>query len=88
MQTKTFFLEQLQGELMRAFKWMGEATKFAQEGNFQMAAYDMTVAMQHWIKCQNLRDRYIKDEDAEELDWKFFTKKAIVMARKELKEEE
>lgn len=88
MTTKTFFLEELQGELKRAFKWMADATKQSQQGDFQQATYAMTIALQHWIKCQNIRDKYISDEDAEQMNWKFFSTKALAMAKQELKEEE
>ena len=87
MTTKTFFLEELQGELKRAFKWMADATKNSQEGNFQQATYCMTIALQHWIKCQNIRDKYISDEDAEQMHWGFFANRALAMAKHELKEE-
>lgn len=87
MTTNKFFLEELQGELKRAFKWMAFATESAQADKFQMATYDMTVAMQHWIKCQNIRDKYISDEDAEQMNWKFFTTKALAMAKKEIEDE-
>ena len=52
-----------------------------------MATYDMTVAMQHWIKCQNIRDKYIEDENVEDFDWKFFANKSLEMANQEIKEE-
>lgn len=88
MTTKVFFIEELQGELKHAFKWMADATKQSQQGDFQSATYDMTIALQHWIKCQNIRDKYISDEDAEQMHWKFFSTKALAMAKQELKEEE
>ena len=47
----------------------------------------MTVAMQHWIKCQNIRDKYIEDENVEDFDWKFFANKSLEMANQEIKEE-
>ena len=68
MDAKTYFLENLQNELKFAFKWMARATQKSLEGDFQMATYDMTVAMQHWIKCQNIRDKYIEDENVEDFD--------------------
>lgn len=87
MTTNKFFLEELQGELKRAFKWMAFATESAQKGDFNGANYDMTVALQHWIKCQNIRDKYISDEDAEQMHWKFFANRALAMAKKELEDE-
>ena len=83
MTNKQFFTEELQEELKYAFKWMADATKYAQEGNFQMATYDMTLALQHWIKCQNIRDKYLTDKDVEDVDWKSFTQEAIKKARTE-----
>ena len=87
MTDKTFFLEELQGELKRAFKWITQATEDSQIGDFQSATYCMTLALQHWIKCQNIRDRYIPDEDAEQMHWKFFSTKALAMAKKEIENE-
>ncbi len=87
MQTNTFFLQDLQGQLARAFKWMGKATKCSQEGDFYMAVSDLTTALEYWTRCQHLRDSFIKDSDAEQIDWKFFTTKALAMAKKELQEE-
>lgn len=88
MNTDSYFLEQLHSELKRAFKWMATATGYAQEGDFQMGNYAMTVAMQHWIKCQNLRDKYIRDEDVVRMDWKAFVKSALSNANKEVKAEQ
>lgn len=87
MTTNKFFLEELQGELKRAFKWMAFATESAQKDDFNGANYDMTVALQHWIKCQNIRDKYIDNADAEEMNWKFFTTKALAIAKQEIKDE-
>ena len=78
--------EELQSELKRAFKWMAFATESSQFGDFNCANYDMTIAIQHWIKCQNIRDRYISDEDNKQINWRFFTTKALAMAKKELKD--
>lgn len=88
MRTKEFFIENLQGELTRAFKWMADATEYAKKGDFQMATYTMTNALQYWIKCQHTRDRFISDEDAEKIHWDFFTHKALELAKKEKQEEE
>lgn len=87
MNAKTYFLENLQNELKFAFKWMAFATEAAQKGDFNSANYDMTVALQHWIKCQNIRDRYVDNAVADEMNWKFFTTKALAMAKQELKED-
>lgn len=87
MTTKEFFIENLQGELTRAFKLMADATEYAKKGNFKMAAYTMTTALQYWIDCQHTRDRFISDEDAEKMHWDFFTNKALELAKKEKQEE-
>lgn len=84
---KQFFLDELQGELKRAFKWMATATESAQEGDFRNSEYAMTVALQHWIKCQNIRDKYIDDSDAESINWKYFTNKSLVLAKREIEKE-
>lgn len=84
---KKFFLDELQGELKRAFKWMATATESAQEGDFCGSAYAMTVSFQHWIKCQNIRDKYIDDSDAESMNWKYFTNKSLVLAKREIEKE-
>lgn len=84
---KQFFLDELQGELKHAFKWMATATESAQEGDFRASTYAMTVALQHWIKCQNIRDKYIDDSDAENINWKYFTNKSLVIAKRETEQE-
>lgn len=84
---KQFFLDELQGELKRAFKWMASATESAQTGDFRCATYDMTIALQYWIKCQNIRDKYIDDSDAENINWKYFTNKSLVIAKREIEQE-
>jgi hypothetical protein len=80
-------LTRLQEELALAFKWMGRATKEAQKGSFNAAAYDMTVALQHFQSCQHIEDSCIDWDLFESIDWKFFTTKALAMAKQKLKEE-
>lgn len=87
MTDKTFFLGRLQDELKLAFKWMAKATEDSQIGDFQSATYCMTIALPHWIECQSIRDKYISDEDAEQMHWKFFSTKALDMAKKEIENE-
>lgn len=82
-----FFLDRLQNELKYAFKWMAFATESAQKGDFNGANYDMTIALQYWIKCQNIRDKYIDDSDAENINWKYFTNKSLVIAKREIEQE-
>lgn len=81
-------LEYVQHELMRAFEWMGKATQEMQDGEIPSAVYCMTVAMQHWIRTQHDYDTYITDEEAEKINWKFFTRKAMAMAKEELRKTE
>lgn len=88
MAIKTFFLEELQSELKCAFKWMAQATESAKQGDFSAANYDMTVAFQHWNRCQHISDKFIDEEDAEKMHWDFFTNRALAMAKQELKEEQ
>lgn len=78
----------IQQKLAYAFKWMAKATKDSQQGDFASAALDMTYALQYWVECQHDKDRYVEDKIAEKLDWKFFTAKALAMAKKELQDEE
>lgn len=85
--SKKYFLDELQGELKRAFKWMATATESAQEGDFRDSTYAMTVALQHWIRCQSIRDKYIDDSDAESINWKYFTNKSLVIAKREIEQE-
>lgn len=87
MTTNKFFLEDLQGELTRAFKWMARATELAQKGEFTCATYDLTVALQYMTKCQHIDDKFIDAQTSEEIDWNFFTLKALAQAKKEIKEE-
>ena len=87
MSLKTDRLEQLQKELARAFEWMGKATADARKGNFGCANFCMTIALQHWATCQHYEDKYIDYDLAEEVDWKFFTTRALAMAKKELETE-
>lgn len=82
-----FFLDRLQNELKYAFKWMATATESAQDGDFQGSAYAITVALQYWLKCQNLRDKFIDDSDAENINWKYFTNKSLVLAKREIEKE-
>ena len=84
---ENFFLDRLQSELKTAFKWMADATESAQNGDFRSATYAMTVGLQHWISCQNIQDRYIEDSKYEDFDWKYFTAKSLVLARKEIEQE-
>ena len=86
MSLETQRLERLQQELKFAFKWMGMATEYSQWGDFAGSAYCMTIALQHWQNCQHYDDKYISEELKEKMDWKFFTNKALVMAKNELKE--
>lgn len=87
MTTNTFNLTCLQGDLAQAFKWMGIATKEAREGDFSSATYSMMTALQYWAKCQHISDRYIDNDLSESIDWKFFSNKAMAMARQKLEEE-
>lgn len=87
MSVKTECLDKLQKELARAFEWMGKATEDARNGNFGVAAYCMTIALQHWQNCQHYEDKYIDCESADEVNWKFFATRALAMARKELEAE-
>lgn len=88
MTTNAFILTQLQHDLAQAFKWMGKATKESQEGDFAGAAYSIQIAMEYWLKCQHTRDRNVDDDTADSLDWKFFTTKALAMAKQELAKED
>lgn len=87
MKTNSFILEDLQGELKRAFKWMAQATEQAKQGDFSTANFDMTVALQHWNRCQHIKDKFISDDDAEEMHWDFFTNRALAMAKQEVAKE-
>lgn len=87
MKTNSFILEDLQGELKRAFKWMAQATEAAKQGDFSTANYDMTVALQHWNRCQHISDKFIDEEDAEEMHWDFLTLRALTTAKQELAKE-
>lgn len=87
MSVKTECLDKLQKELARAFEWMGRATANARKGCFNSACFDMTIALQHWQNCQHYEDKYIGCESADEVNWKFFTTRALAMARKELEAE-
>ena len=87
MSTKVYSLDRLQKELSRAFYWMGRATKEAQEGSFAGANTCMTIALQHWNSCQHIDDTQIDLDTTDSLDWKFFTKRALIMAKKELQED-
>ena len=80
-------LTKLQEELTLAFKWMGRATKEAQKGIFCAATYDMTVALQHFQSCQHIEDSCIDWDLFESIDWKFFTTKALAIAKQKLKED-
>lgn len=87
MTTKAFFIEDLQGELTRAFKWMAQATEQAKHGDFSTANFDMTVALQHWNRCQHIKDKFISDEDAEQMHWDFLTLRALTTTKQELAKE-
>lgn len=87
MSAKTYTLDRLQKELSRAFYWMGRATQEAQEGNFSSANYCMTVALQKWANCQHIDDTEIDLDTTDSLDWKFFAKRALIMAKQELQED-
>lgn len=80
-------LEYMQNELKYAFKWMAEATKAMEQGETSSATYCMTIAMQHWLKVQHDHDKYISDEDSDKIHWKFFTTRAIAMAKEEMRKE-
>lgn len=87
MTTKAFFIEDLQGELTHAFKWMAQATEQAKHGDFSAANFDMTVALQHWNRCQHIKDKFISDEDAEQMHWDFLTLRALTTAKQEVAKE-
>lgn len=87
MSAKTYTLDRLQKELSRAFYWMGRATQEAQEGSFAGANTCMTIALQHWNYCQHIDDTQIDLDTTDSLDWKFFTKRALIMAKQELQED-
>lgn len=87
MTTKAFFIEDLQGELTRAFKWMAQATEAAKQGDFSTANLDISIAAQHWNRCQHIKDKFISDEDAEQMHWDFLTLRALTTAKQELAKE-
>lgn len=87
MSIETQKLENLQQELKYAYKWMARATEYARNGEFNGSAYAMTVALQHWQNCQHYQDRFDNDDVYNSLDWKFFSNKAMIMAKQELEEE-
>lgn len=78
-------LEHTQNELKLAFKWMGQATQDMKKGETDSAVYCMIVALQHWTQIQHNRDKYISDDDAETINWDFFTYQAMEKAREELR---
>lgn len=84
MSIATQQLECLQDELKYALKWMATATEYAKQGQFNGSAYAMTVALQHWLNCQHYEDRLVDEDFYEKTDWKFFTEKALDMAKKEM----
>ena len=88
MTQKVQDLQRLQDELTRAFKWMARATQNCQNGGFSSAVYDMTIALQHFTSCQHIDDKYVDADLFDSVDWKFFTNKALVMAKQELKKDE
>ena len=80
-------LEYVQNELKYAFKWMGEATQSMKKGEMSSAVYCMTVALQYWIRAQHAFDKYVTDEEAEQISWDFFTTQAMALAKEELGKE-
>lgn len=87
MTTETFFLTELQSDLTRAFKWMAKATQEAQEGELGSANQSIMFALEYWMKCQHVKDKFITDEVAEKINWKFFTLRALSNAKKEYRQE-
>ena len=87
MSIETQQLDRLQQELKCAYKWMARATEYARQGEFNGSTYAMTVALQHWQNCQHYQDRFPNEEIYNNLDWKFFSNKAMAMAKNELEEE-
>ena len=66
---------------------MARTTECARNGEFNGSAYAMTVALQHWLNCQHYQDKFNNDEVYDGIDWKFFSNKAMAMAKQELKED-
>lgn len=83
----THTLEILQREMTQAFKWMAKATQEAQQGDIPGAVYSMAIAMEYWMKCQHTQDKYLNDDENQKVEWKFFTNKAIAMAKQEINSE-
>ena len=57
----TLALNSLENDLQSAFYWMAQATKESKTGDFRMATYSMTVALQKWCACQHDADAYLQD---------------------------
>lgn len=88
MSIATEQLDRLQQELKYAFKWMARATEYSRQGEFNGSTYAMTVALQHWQNCQHYQDRFVDEDVYNKVDWKFFEKKAMQMAKEELEQED
>lgn len=85
MKNNNFDIEQLKRHLTSAFYWMGSATASAKEGSIKSATFDITLAMQYWIDCMHVQDRYLND--VEGLDFHAMVEEAIENARKKHVEE-
>lgn len=83
----THALDILQREMTQAFKWMAKATQDAKEGDVSGATYDIAIALEYWMKCQHTQDKYLSDDENQKVDWRFFTIKAIAMAKQEINSE-